>query len=68
MGAHIRREGWNDWDKASVWHTVHYGEAGSEGPGAQADKRVGWSKQLRGSELERFTPEAVFGGDAGWIR
>lgn len=68
MGAHIRREGWNDWDKASVWHTVHYGEAGSEGPGAYADKRVGWSKQLQEHELGQYTLEAVFGGDASWIR
>ncbi|MEK5446626.1 pectinesterase family protein [Paenibacillus sp. FSL R7-0331] len=68
MGAHICREGWNDWDKAAVWHTVHYVEAGSEGPGAHADKRVGWSKQLSESELEQLTPEAIFGGETDWIR
>ncbi|MNI38708.1 Pectinesterase A precursor [compost metagenome] len=68
LGAHIRRTGWNDWDKSSVWHTVHYAEAGSTGPGAHPEEREGWSRQLKEKELEEFSLEAVFGGDVDWTR
>ncbi|MNC66138.1 Pectinesterase [compost metagenome] len=68
MGGHIRREGWDDWGKEAAWHTVHYGEYGSEGPGAVPGERVAWSKQLQHSDAGNFTLEAVFGGDIGWTR
>ncbi|UQZ32166.1 pectin methylesterase [Paenibacillus sp. PK3_47] len=68
LGGHIRREGWDDWGKDSVWNTVHYGEYGSRGPGAVPGERVAWSKQLQQREAMNFTLEAVFGGDTGWTR
>lgn len=68
MGGHIRREGWDDWGKASVNHTVQVAEFGSAGPGANRDARVSWSKRLQQREAGSFTLEAVFGGDTDWTR
>ncbi|WP_310829121.1 pectinesterase family protein [Paenibacillus pedocola] len=68
MGGHIRREGWDDWGKPSVNHTVHYAEYGNDGPGADTNARVSWSKQLLEHEAGSFSLEAVFGGDTDWTR
>ncbi|MFP4979231.1 pectinesterase family protein [Paenibacillus sp. CN-4] len=67
MGGHIRREGWHDWDKASAWTTVRYGEAGSHGPGANDAGRTAWSRRMSEKELEAYTLEACFDGDTSWI-
>lgn len=34
MGAHIRPEGWHDWDKPGARRTARFAEYGSAGPGA----------------------------------
>lgn len=65
MGAHIRNEGWHDWDKPGAHATTFYAEAGSTGPGA-AGPRVGWSHRLSPSEVAGLTVAAVLGGDDGW--
>lgn len=46
LGAHIRPEGWHDWNKPQAHKTVFYAECASEGPGAAPEKRVGWSRRL----------------------
>lgn len=46
LGAHIRPEGWHDWNKPQAHETVFYAECASEGPGSAPGKRVGWSRQL----------------------
>ena len=53
LGAHIRPEGWHDWNKPHAHKTVRYGESGSRGPGAAAGKRVKWSRQLSAKEAAR---------------
>jgi len=58
LGAHIRPEGWHDWNKPRTHKTACYGESGCSGPGAAASGRVKWSRQLSAKEaaraLERF--------------
>ncbi len=58
LGAHIRPEGWHDWNRPRTHKTARYGECRSTGPGAAANGRVGWSRQLSDKEaarmLERF--------------
>lgn len=57
LGAHIRPEGWHDWDKPHARRTVHYGEYASTGPGAAPDRRVSWSRQLSEREARRAVAE-----------
>jgi len=66
LGAHIRPEGWDNWDKPESEHTVRYAEHGSYGPGAMGAQRVGWSRQLAESELRQYEPERMLGGSDGW--
>ena len=53
LGAHIRPEGWHDWNKPRARRTVRYGEYDCEGPGATTDGRVRWSRQLSEREARR---------------
>jgi pectinesterase len=66
MDAHIRQEGWHDWEKSSAGTTVFYAEYGSAGPGAHLEARTAWSRQLKEADMDRFTLEACFGGDISW--
>ena len=66
MGSHIKPQGWNNWGKAENEKTARYSEFGSTGPGADPEKRVGWSKQLTKEEAEKITIDSVLGGDDGW--
>ena len=53
LGAHIRPEGWHDWQKPHAHKTARYGERGSFGPGAGQQARVGWAKPLSAKEVAR---------------
>ncbi|MDE6445948.1 MAG: pectin esterase [Alistipes sp.] len=53
FGAHIRPEGWHDWNKPHAHKTVSYGESGCYGPGADAGSRVKWARQLSAKEAAR---------------
>ena len=66
LGDHIRPEGWHNWGKAENEKTARYAEYGNTGPGAKADKRVTWSKQLTKEEANHITVEKVLGGSDGW--
>ncbi len=46
LGGHIRPEGWHNWNKPEAERTVHYGEWGSTGEGANPKARVKWAKRL----------------------
>lgn len=65
MGAHIRPEGWHDWDKPAARTASYYAEAGSTGPGARGP-RVGWSHRLTDGEAAGLTVAAVLAGNDGW--
>jgi pectinesterase len=64
LGAHIRPEGWHNWNKPEVEKTTFYAEYRCTGPGADAAARVGWSHQLREEEAGRYTPVNILGD---WI-
>ncbi|HEY7091139.1 MAG TPA: pectinesterase family protein, partial [Tepidisphaeraceae bacterium] len=66
MGGHIRPEGWNNWGKVDNEKTARYAEYNTTGPGANPQKRVGWSKQLTREQAEKITVEAVLAGSDGW--
>ncbi len=66
IGAHIRPEGWHDWNKPQAHAATFYAEYGSTGPGGDVSRRAEWSHQLREDDLPQYTKEAVLGGEDGW--
>ena len=60
MGAHIVPAGWHNWNREEADSTARYSEYLSTGPGARADARVAWSRQLTKEEAERLTPKFIF--------
>ena len=51
LGAHIRPEGWHNWNKPEAERTAIYGEWGSTGEGANIGERVKWAKKLTQKEV-----------------
>lgn len=66
MGAHIKPEGWNNWDKPHAEKTAYYAEFGSTGPGAKLKERVSWSHQLTKEEAAKYTVQSILAGTDGW--
>jgi len=66
MGAHIKKEGWHNWNKQNAEETAFYAEFGSVGPGAAKAERVSWSHQLSEEEAANYSVEAILAGDDGW--
>ncbi len=62
----VRPAGWNDWKKPEAASTTFYAEYHSTGPGAHAEARVKWSKQLSPEQARVFTPENVLRGSDNW--
>ena len=61
LGKHIVSEGWNNWKNPANEGTARYAEYKSIGPGANASKRVNWSKQLTDSAAKELTIKKVLG-------
>ncbi|HEX4809099.1 MAG TPA: pectinesterase family protein [Bryobacteraceae bacterium] len=67
MGAHIRPEGWNNWNNtAANEKTAWFGEYGSTGPGANSAARMKWAHELTPAEVKQFLPDTFLRGDDGW--
>jgi pectinesterase len=66
MGAHIRKEGWENWRNAENEKTAWYAEFGSKGSGARVQDRVRWSRQLTANEAKQFLPDAFLRGNDNW--
>lgn len=66
LGAHIREEGFHDWNKTEAHKTIFYAEYNSTGPGASPDKRASFVKQLTAAEALNYTKEAVLSGGDNW--
>jgi len=62
IGAHIRPEGWSDWNNNGSYKTARYSEYRDYGPGADTMARVRWAHQLTDEEAGRITLQAVLGG------
>ena len=55
-GAHIRPEGWHDWNKPYFPATGYYAEFASTGAGSQG-QRAAYVHQLTAEEAEKYTFE-----------
>lgn len=55
MGAHITPDGWSKWNNLETFADSRYLEYENFGPGANASKRVNWSRQLTLTEALAFT-------------
>ncbi|SEJ24125.1 pectinesterase [Dyadobacter sp. SG02] len=68
MDGHIVKEGWDRWKGDNMFpekeKTAFYAEYNSTGPGANANARVAWSKQLTVQEREKYTLENIL---SGWV-
>lgn len=60
LGAHIRREGWHDWNKEHGH--FFYAEYNSKGPGASPETRADFSCQLTEEEAKEYTLENILDG------
>jgi len=66
LGPHIRSEGWDNWRDPGREKTAWFAEYDSKGPGANPQKRVGWSRQLTRAEAKRFSRSIFLGGSDHW--
>ncbi|HSC53332.1 MAG TPA: pectinesterase family protein [Phnomibacter sp.] len=60
IGAHIKPEGWSDWNNAENQKTAFYAEYRNSGPGAATAQRVPWSKQLSKKQAKEYRLKKVF--------
>ena len=67
MGAHILKEGWDNWKNPANEKTVLYAEYNSTGPGADISSRVKWSRQLTRKEAQEYTLNKIFAGKEAWL-
>ena len=67
MDAHIIPEGWGNWGKIKAEAVCSYIEHNNNGPGANTEKRVPFSKQITNPALsEYFSKENVLMGEDEW--
>lgn len=67
MDAHIKEEGWHNWDKPNAEVTCSYVEYANTGVGSNTKKRASFSKQLTNPGLsEYFNPSNVLCGSDNW--
>lgn len=59
LGAHIKKEGWHDWNKEEAHTQIYYAEYQNFGPGASPETRVSWSHQLTDQEALLYLKETV---------
>ncbi|ACT91755.1 pectinesterase family protein [Dyadobacter fermentans] len=66
MGAHIVPAGWDPWKGDNMFpekeKTAFYAEYNSTGPGANAQARAPWTKQLTAGEREQYTIDHILSG------
>lgn len=66
LGAHIKPEGWFDWNKPHAREVARYVGAGLAGPGAEGAAWPEWT-ELLGVEAESdYSRERVLAGEDGW--
>ena len=65
MDAHIRAEGWNNWQPERE-KTAYFAEYNSSGAGAKINERVKWSHQLSKTEAAQFSAETFLKGTDNW--
>lgn len=60
IGAHIKKEGWHDWNKKNAWDTMLFAEYKNFGEGAGME-RASFVKILTDDEAAEYTRENVLG-------
>lgn len=60
IGAHIKKEGWHDWNKKEAWDTMFFAEYKNFGEGAGGE-RAPFVKVLTDSEAAEYTRKNVIG-------
>lgn len=63
MGAHIRPEGWHNWNKPHREKTAFYAEYGNTGPGSDTSARA-FGKRLKNDK--GYTMAEILGGTDNW--
>lgn len=66
IGAHIRPEGWANWNDTTNYKTAYFSEFECTGPGANGPARVTWAQHLTPDEARQFEPENFLKGGDGW--
>ena len=66
MSEVVRPVGWHNWNFPEREKTSRYAEFNSSGPGANAQERVPWSRQLTKAEAKGITVRNVLTGSDGW--
>jgi pectinesterase len=61
IGAHIRPEGWSDWNNNGNYKTARYNEYLDYGPSSDTTARAPWAHQLTDEDARRITLQAVLG-------
>jgi pectinesterase len=61
IGAHIKPEGWSNWNNTENYKTTRYAEYKNYGPSSDPAKRVEWAKQLSEEESKLYTIKNIFG-------
>jgi len=61
IGQHIMPQGWSNWNQTENYKTTRYSEYKNYGPGAAAEQRVNWARQLSDEESKKFTVKNVLG-------
>ncbi|MGL6174169.1 MAG: pectinesterase family protein [Cellulosilyticaceae bacterium] len=59
MGAHIKKEGWHDWNKVNARSLTRFEEYGNFGEGASLEGRVGWSHILENEKRSKYSQEVI---------
>ena len=62
IGAHIKPEGWSNWNNTDNYKTTRYFEYKNFGPSSDPLKRIAWAKQLTDEEVTRYTVANVLNG------
>ena len=62
LDADVVPEGWHNWNKPEAEETVYYAEYNSTGRGANKEKRIKWTHQIKESELHKFSLDVIFNG------
>ncbi|WP_224721618.1 pectinesterase family protein [Paenibacillus vietnamensis] len=62
----VHDKGWNNWGRPDNEKTARYYEFNNSGPGAAAEARAAWSKQLTPEEANLYTIPLMMKGTDGW--
>ncbi|WP_343045050.1 pectinesterase family protein [Paenibacillus lemnae] len=62
----IHKKGWHNWGRPDNEKTARYYEFNNSGPGAAAEDRVNWSKQLTPEEANLYTIPLMMKGSDNW--